>query len=379
MIELALVRVHRLEMALARPFVTSAGRRERRSVHLVEVRDVAGAIGWAELVAEEEPTYWPETTATALQVMGAHLVPRLVAPLADPFATAARLAPIVGNQMAKAALEMAIFDLAARIAEVPLWRLLGAAEPRPTVAGATISLGEEPDALREAGYHAIKQKIGPATDTRDLQALREGFGGFLAVDANGSLDQVSPAQLAALDSVGLDLVEQPFGAHALARTANLAASFATPLALDESVGEPEDLDTIAALGLRPALNLKPGRVGGYATALAMLNHQRARGLGVRLGGMLETGIGRAHNLHLGARPECDLPSDLGASERYFVEDLTEPHRLAADGTLPVPPGPGIGVTPLPEALARAQTAAAWLLRSPRKGGPGTGSTSQARR
>jgi O-succinylbenzoate synthase len=365
-IEVALVRVHRLELPLVRPFVTSAGRRTRRSIHLVEVRDREGATGWSEIVAEEEPTYWPETPATVLRVMGDHLVPRLAAPLEGPFFVATRFAPVKGNQMAKAALEMAIFDLAARTAGAPLWQLLGASEARATVAGATLSIDEEPGALQEAGYRAVKRKIGPATDPKELHALRERFDGFLSVDANGSLGEWPAAQLLALDRVGLDLVEQPFGAHALARTAALARTFATPLALDESVGEVEDLDTVEALGLRPVLNLKPGRVGGHAVALAMLELQRSRGLGARIGGMLETGIGRAHNLHLGAREECTLPSDLGASERYFAEDLTEPHRLREDGTLPVPPGSGIGVTPLPEALARAETAVAWMLASERR-------------
>jgi len=365
-IELALIRVHRLELPLVHPFVTSAGRRERRSVHLVEVRDIDGATGWGEIVAEEEPTYWPETTATALRVMGDHLVGRLIPPLEDPFEVTTRLAPIRGNQMAKAALEMAIFDLAARLRGLPLWRLLGASEPRPTVAGATVSLGEDPSGLDETGYRALKLKIGPTTDLEALDRLRTRVPGFLSVDANGSLGQAPVDTIARLDGIGLDLVEQPLGAHALAATARLARAFATPIALDESVAELDDLDTIEALGMRCVLNLKPGRVGGYATALAMMEHQHARGLAVRLGGMLETGIGRAHNLHLGAREECNLPSDLGASERYFIEDLTEPHRLQADGTLAIPPGPGIGVVPLPEALAGATTAVAWLVRSPRR-------------
>ncbi|HXH06825.1 MAG TPA: o-succinylbenzoate synthase [Vicinamibacterales bacterium] len=360
------MRIERLELRLLRLplvrfFETSFGRSDDRTFLLVTLHD-DGAEGWGECVAEAGPFYSSETTETAWHVITDFIAPRVVGrEFADPRALGNALAAIRGHQMAKAAVEMAAWDLHARQRGVPLARLLGGV--RDAIASG-VSVGIQPslDELaavveRElaAGYRRIKIKIKPGWDVAAVETLRRRFGDIpLMVDANAAYRLDDAPHLRALDAFGLMMIEQPLDYDDLADHAALQRELRTPICLDESIHSVRAAAAALALGACRIVNIKPGRVGGHAESIRLHDLCAAHGVPVWHGGMLESGIGRAHNIHLSTLPNFTLPGDIAASRRYYAPDLIEPPiEVRPDGTIPVPAAPGLGVTIVLERVERA--------------------------
>jgi len=359
--------VHRIRLPLARPWVSPVAALVDRELLLVAVT-VEGVVGWGECAAPVEPTYSPEYVDGALGVLARHLIPRaLQGPVGDPADLDRILAPVKGHPMAKAALSAAYLDAHLRIRGVNLAdHLAGLSRrvdlarwfrPAAVPAGAAVGVSDSIDALvsevgdRVAeGYRRIKIKVHPGWDLEAVVAVRGAFGAGLAlqVDANatyGSLGVVEAARrLARLDGHGLIMIEQPLGDEDLVGHARLAELLGTPVCLDESISSYDVAVSALALRACGVLNLKPGRVGGLAPAVAIHDLCADAGVAVWCGGMLETGVGRAANLALATLPNFTLPGDLSASDRYWVNDVvTHPARLRGDGSVAVPTGAGNGV------------------------------------
>ncbi|HEY7474446.1 MAG TPA: o-succinylbenzoate synthase [Vicinamibacterales bacterium] len=355
-VELSVVR-----LPLVRPFETSFGRVGAREFVLAAVR-ADGLAGWGECVADADPHYSSETTASAWHVMSKYLIPAMLATEIDhPRTLHGRWARVRGHRMAKAALEMAAWDLQARREQRPLCELLGASA-RPIAAGVSIGIHESVDALVERvqaeladGYRRIKIKIKPGWDRGPVEAIRKQCGDVpLMVDANAAYDAGDAAILAELDRFNLMMIEQPLDYDDLVQHARLQASIGTAICLDESIKGPQAAADALDLGSCRIINIKPGRMGGFGPSIDVHDIAVTRGVPVWHGGMLESGIGRAHNLHLSTLPGFMLPGDVAASRRYFVPDLIEPPiEVRPDGTIAVPAGPGIGVDPVPERVRAA--------------------------
>jgi O-succinylbenzoate synthase len=350
-----------LRLPLVRHFETSFGRSYDRSFLVVRL-EADAVVGWGECVADEHPYYSEETTETAWYVITSFLAPRVLGQsFGHPREIAPALAAIRGHRMAKAAVEMAAWDLYARAVGTPLWRLLGG-DGRPVASGVSIGIQDTLDELvervhveRAAGYQRIKIKIKPGWDVTAVERLRAEFGTIpLMVDANAAYTLQDAEHLAALDAFDLMMIEQPLEYDDLSDHAALQRRVRTPLCLDESIGSAKDAGVAIAQGACRIVNIKPGRVGGHAESIRVHDTCAAAGVPVWHGGMLESGIGRAHNLHLSTLPNFTLPGDIAASRRYYSEDLIDPPiEVSPDGTVPVPSGPGIGVIPLDDRVARA--------------------------
>jgi O-succinylbenzoate synthase len=213
----------------------------------------------------------------------------------------------------------------------------------------------------DEGYLRIKLKIEPGWDVEPVRAVRERFGSeiMLQVDANAAYTPADADRLAALDEFGLALLEQPYAEEDLRGHAALARRLRTPICLDESIVSADGAADAIALGACTSVNIKAGRVGGYLEARRVHDVCTAADVSAWCGGMLETGLGQAANLAIAALPGCTLPADIVPSARYFDRDITEPLRMQA-GHMTVPDGPGLGIDPVPEALAAATTATEWL-------------------
>jgi o-succinylbenzoate synthase len=356
------VELRRVRLPLVTPFRTSFGVQHDREALLVKV--VTGdAEGWGECVAMEEPLYSPEYVDGAEDVMRRFLLPRL---FAAGSLTAADVAPslagIKGHPMATAAVEMAVLDAELRAAGRSFGAHLGAVR-EAVDCGVSIGITPTIDQLLDLvdgylgqGYRRIKLKIEPGWDVEPVAAVRERFGDDvpLQVDANCAYTPADGPALAELDRFGLLLIEQPLAEDDLLGHAELAKRLATPVCLDESIVSARSAAAAIALGACAVVNIKAGRVGGYLEAKRVHDVCAASGVPVWCGGMLETGIGRAANVALAALPNFVLPGDTSASDRYYHRDITSPFVLE-DGRLPVPNGPGLGVTPLADALEEATT------------------------
>ena len=354
-VELTLVR-----LPLVRPFETSFAVVDAQEFILVAARD-GDHVGWGECVADVDPYYSSETNVTAWHILSQYLIPAALGRSIDgPRALAVLWARVRGHRMAKAALEMAVWDLDARIAGLPLCERLGA-RARPIPAG--VSIGIHPiDGLLAAvereladGYQRIKIKIKPGWDVEPVRAIRSRFGGVpLMVDANAAYRASDGPRLAQLDTFDLMMIEQPLDHDDLVEHAELQKAVRTRICLDESITGPKAAADAIALGACRVINIKPGRMGGIGPAMAVHDLARVAGVPLWHGGMLESGIGRAHNLHLSTLPGFVLPGDIAASRRYFVPDLIEPPiDVSPGGTVAVPSGPGIGVTPVPDRVKAA--------------------------
>ncbi|HUL71977.1 MAG TPA: o-succinylbenzoate synthase [Vicinamibacterales bacterium] len=358
---IAEVRLFDVRLPLVRPFETSFGRIDAREFVLVAV-DADGATGWGECVAEVDPYYSDETTTTAWYVLSRQLIPAVLGrSLGHARDASAAWTRVRGHRMAKAALEMALWDLQARLDGRPLCELLGA-PARPVAAGVSIGIQASPEALVDRvaaeladGYRRIKIKIKPGWDRQPVEAIRARFGGVpLMVDANAAYTIEDAPTLAALDAFDLMMIEQPLDDGDLVDHARLQASILTPICLDESITGPKAALDALALGACRIINIKPGRMGGFGPSLAVHAIAVARGIPLWHGGMLESGIGRAHNLHLSTLPGFTLPGDVAASRRYFVPDLIDPPiEVRPDGCIDVPAGAGIGVVPVASRLQAA--------------------------
>lgn len=350
-----------IELTLAQPFETSFGREETRPALIVALYG-DGAVGWGECVASSGPWYSYETVRTAWHVLEEFLIPRVLDQEIDgPRALWARLSPIRGHNMAKAALDAALWDLQAKLKGLSLARLLGGSREK-IESGVSIGIQESiPKLLQEIevrldqGYPRIKLKIKPRWDLEVLEAVREQFPAIkLQVDANAAYSITDLPLLSQLDRFGLLMVEQPFAYDDLVDHAALQREMATPICLDESIPSLNAARAALTLGSCKIINIKPGRVGGLTQAVAIHDYCREHGVAVWCGGMLETGIGRAHNVALASLPGFTLPNDISASKRYWEEDIIEPEfELNKDGTISVPQGPGIGVEVRRDRLERA--------------------------
>jgi O-succinylbenzoate synthase len=315
--------------------------------------DGDGVDGLGECVADVDPYYSPETNVTAWHVMKDFLAPLILGrSFAHPRDVFAGFARVRGHNMAKAAIEMAAWDLAARAQCVPLARLLGGTRS-DIASGVSIGIQDSLDQLARkvetelaAGYRRIKIKIRPGWDASAVEMIRSRFGQIpLMVDANAAYSLEQAPLLASLDAFGLMMIEQPLDYEDIRDHARLQAMIRTPICLDESIHTPRLAEDAIALGACRIINIKPGRLGGHQQSVRVHDIAAANGVPVWHGGMLESGIGRAHNIHLASLPNFTLPGDIAASTRYFVPDLIEPGvSVSSNGTIAVPMAPGIGVS-----------------------------------
>ncbi|MFJ1562068.1 o-succinylbenzoate synthase [Streptomyces mirabilis] len=361
------VELRRVRMPLVAPFRTSFGTQTARDLLLVRV--VTGdAEGWGECVAMADPLYSSEYLDGCADVLRRFLVPALAScDRLDAPAVAPALAAFRGHPMAKAALEMGVLDAELRGRGVPLARELGATRDR-VPCGVSVGIMDSVEALLEAvgayidaGYVRVKLKIEPGWDVEPVRAVRERFGDdlLLQVDANTAYTLRDAPQLARLDPFGLLLIEQPIEEEDLLGHAQLAKLIKTPICLDESITSARSAAHAISLGACRIVNIKPGRVGGYLEARRIHDVCAAHGVPVWCGGMLESGLGRAANLALAALPGFTLPGDTSASDRYYRADITELFVLA-EGHLPVPTGPGLGIEPKTDALNAVTVSTEWL-------------------
>jgi o-succinylbenzoate synthase len=349
------MRVERIELRGIRlplrfPFETSFGRSESKEFLLVSV-SADGVTGHAECVADVDPFYLPETNETARHVIRDFLAPLLLAgDVESPRALPALFARVRGHEMAKAALEMAVWELQARREGVPLYHVLGG-HGGEIASGVSIGLQKDPQVLVEkvetevaAGYRRIKIKIKPGKDRDLVAAVRERFPAVpLMVDANSAYTLADAPLFQELDAFDLMMVEQPLAWDDIVDHAVLQAKIRTAVCLDESIHSADDARRALDLAACRIVNIKVGRVGGFASAIAIQDLCRRKGVPVWCGGMLESGIGRLANVHLQTLPGFTLPGDTSASARYFEEDLVDPPVVvSARGTIAVPEAPGIG-------------------------------------
>lgn len=339
-----------LRLPLRFPFETSFGLSTHKEFLLLSVSE-GGESGHAECVADADPFYLPETNVTALHVLSEFLVPlALRTEVAHPRDYVALFARVRGHEMAKAALEMAAYELLARQRGVPLYRVL---EGRggEIASGVSVGLQESVPALLDkvaeevaAGYRRVKVKIKPGKDKDLVTAIRRRFPDLpLMVDANSAYTLADVALFRELDGFDLMMVEQPLAWNDIVDHAELQRRIRTPVCLDESIHGKDDARHALDLGACRIINVKVGRVGGHTQALALETLCRERGAPVWCGGMLESGIGRLHNVHLQTRPGFTLPGDTSASARYFEEDLVDPPVVVSPrGTIAVPEKAGIG-------------------------------------
>jgi O-succinylbenzoate synthase len=344
------VELRGLRLPLRHPFETSFGRTTVKEFLLV-VAVADGVRGFGECVADPDPYYLPETNATVRHVLKDFLVPlALSLDLGHPRELLPALGRVRGHQMAKACLEMAVWDLFARRQGVAVSRLLGGGA---TAIAAGVSIGlqaSEADLVarveREAaaGYRRIKIKIKPGRDRALVAAVRRAFPEIpLMVDANSAYSLEDADVLASLDAFSLMMIEQPLAWDDLVDHATLQRRLRTAVCLDESIRSGEDARRALSLGACRVVNIKAGRVGGFAGSLAVHDACRAAGVPVWCGGMLESGVGRLANVHLQTLPGFTLPGDTSASERYFEEDLVDPPvTVSPRGEIAVPDGPGLG-------------------------------------
>ncbi len=360
------MKIERIELALLKLdyvhfFETSFGREFDRTFMIVKVF-AGGLCGYGEVVAAAAPLYSSETTTTARHILKDYLIPAVfqeaVVTPDDYYRAVKRFR---GHAMAKAGLELALWDLQAKAQNVPLSKLYGGVRseiPAGVSCGIEDSLGDLLDRIAghlDEGYRRIKIKVKPGWDVEACAAVRGRFPDLaLQVDANGAYTAVDIEHLKKLDAFNLLMVEQPFAPYDLWDHAKLQKEMKTPICLDESILNETTARQAWEMGSCRIINIKVGRVGGMVEGRKIHDFCRAHGIPVWCGGMLESGIGRAHNLHIATMPNFTLPHDLSASNRYWRQDLIDPEIvLEKGGVIKVPTGPGIGVHPVEERMRRA--------------------------
>ena len=365
--QITITRIELFQVAMVPAAVHAAahGTIGQRNVILARVWDSDGASGWGECVAFPAAGYLRETVDTAWTALRNGVAPAVIGRSFDgPIALAEYLkGAMPHNPVASATVEMAAWDMMARRQQRSLANLIGGIHDW-VPAGATVAVLDHPEQLAQrvaaaaaTGYKRIKVKIDPS---RALTVAREAVSAAGAVpivaDANGSFPPGETQTLRELDAAGLAWIEQPYGPASLKASSDLRDQIMTPIALDESVTTVDATDRIIEHGAAAAVVIKPGRVGGITASLEIYRKTRAAGLRHWIGGMLETGVGRAHNLALASLAGSSLPGDMGPSSAYWARDiLTEPIEMV-DGTVAVPEGPGIGVNVSDEYLRAATVA-----------------------
>ncbi|WP_314063223.1 o-succinylbenzoate synthase [uncultured Vagococcus sp.] len=350
--KLTKIESYHVRLPLMTPFQTSYGTLTTKAFDLIIVTDELGNQGYGELLPFEQPDYLEETLATARIILRDHLVPLLVDRLIEhPRDVSAFFAPVRGNEMAKACIETAIWDLYAKAQGKSISDYFKNTRSQIPVG---ISLGIETDLNKliatveqavKNGYQRVKLKIKPGYDIEPVKRLRQLFPELtLMVDANSAYGLADIPQLKKLDSYQLAMIEQPFAVNDFLDHRQLQKQLETPICLDENIRNLKDCQLAHHLGSCRSINLKISRVGGLTEAMAIIDYCQQHELMVWLGGMFESGVGRGLNLHFASQASLAFPGDLSASERYFHEDIiTTPFRLK-DGLMTVPTGLGIGIT-----------------------------------
>ncbi len=341
-----------LNMPLVSPFETSFGRIKHRECILITLR-AEGMIGYGECVADRDPGYSYETTGTAWHILKDFIAPRILG--ADVKYAAdfhAHIEGIRGHHLAKAGVEMAIWDLLGKRDGKSLRELLGGNKLKVDV-GVSIGLQKSPEDLVQTvaeyiaqGYRRVKIKIKPGRDIDDTSAVRNAFPNLLLqVDANSAYDLKTCTSLLPLDDMNLLLIEQPLNEDDIWDHRKMQAQFKTSICLDESIVSPRHARYAIEMEACRIINIKAGRLGGISQAVAVHDFCKPRSVAVWCGGMLETGVGRASNLALASLTGFNLPGDISASARYYARDITnERFTLNADSTINVPTAPGLGVS-----------------------------------
>ena len=339
-------------LPLKSPFETSFGTTHQRRILIIRVVDADGAVGYGECTAPEAPFYNHECIETAWTVTAGFLAPMIANARVKCAGDVSRaLAPIRGNRMAIGGIEAAIWDLEAKIAGKPLWRYLGGTRSEINC-GVSIGLQSSVDVLLEkvrhevtSGYQRIKLKIKPGQDVDLVKAVRQEFPNILlSVDANSAYRLERDVELLKrLDEFDLLMIEQPLAAGDLLDHSKLQRQINTPICLDESITCLADAKHAIELGSCGIINIKLGRVGGHAEAKAIQEYAMRHEIPVWCGGMLESGVGRAHNIAMSTLPGFTLPGDVSASARYWHEDIIDPPVVVnSKGVISVPETPGIG-------------------------------------
>jgi O-succinylbenzoate synthase len=347
------ITLREIHLPLIAPFQTSFGTSTLRRIPLIEV-DVDGVIGWGECTAGEDPYYSYETVETAWHIIRDFLWPMLKG---REFSSASEIHGIIshvrGHNMAKAAVETAIWDAEAKHKNLPLAKLLGGTREEIS-SGVSIGIQPSIEALiakvekeLAAGYQRIKIKIMPGSDIEPARALRARFPRIrLMVDANSAYTLADAPLLKKLDDFFLIMIEQPLGHDDIYSHAALQRQLDTPICLDECIHDYEHARAAIEIGACKIINVKLGRVGGHTSARQIHDLCQSKSVPVWCGGMLESGIGRGHNIAMSTLPNFTLPGDVSASKRYWAEDIIEPEvEVSARGTIRVPTAPGIGYTP----------------------------------
>jgi o-succinylbenzoic acid (OSB) synthetase len=351
-LQLERIELREIELPLKQPFETSFGRTVRRRILIVRVFDKDGASGYGECVAMEGPFYNHETIDTAWLMTTGYIAPLLAAARVESSAeVSGALAPIRDNRMAKAAVEAAIWDLEAKNLQIPLWKHIGGTHEE-IACGVSIGLQDTAEILldkiaieTESGYQRIKIKIKPGKDVQLAEAVRKQFPSItLSVDANSAYQlETDSSLLEQLDDYNLLMIEQPLAPGDIVDHAKLQRKLKTPICLDESICCLANARHAHELDACRIINIKLGRVGGYSEARAIQSFAQDNGMPVWCGGMLEAGIGRAHNIAVSTLSGFTLPGDVSASERYWEEDIIDPPvTVSRAGTIKAPVGYGIG-------------------------------------
>src|ERR671926_362313 len=345
------IELREIRLRLVHFFETSFGRTIERRIMLVRVADRDGAEGWGECTAGEGPFYSEEWADSAWPTLKEFLAPMVVGKqVADASNVFQLMKKVRGHRMAKAAIETACWDLEAKRLGQPLWRHLGGVRPE-IPCGVSIGIQDTPEQLLEkiekelaAGYQRIKIKIKPGWDREVVEKVRERFPEIrLMVDANSAYTLEDAAVLRALDEFGLMMIEQPLAYDDREDHAKLQRQIKTPVCLDESVRSAEDARKAIELGACRIVNVKLGRVGGHFEAARVEAVCSAANVPVWCGGVLEAGLGRAHNIAVATLRGFPLPGDVSASSRYWAGDIIDPPvTVTPQGTIVAPDGPGIG-------------------------------------
>lgn len=347
------IELREIRLPLIHFFETSFGRTTERRIVLARVTDANGVEGWGECTAGEGPFYSDEWTDTAWTTLREFLAPMVIGKEVESAARVFSLMkPVRGHRMAKATIETACWDLEAKNAGVPLWKHLGG--NRPEIAcGVSIGIQDTPDILLEkirkevnAGYQRIKIKIKPGWDLKIVERVRKEFPDIrLMGDANSAYKLSDVSLFQQLDQFNLMMLEQPLAHDDIFDHAKLQRQIQTPICLDESIRSAEDATNAITLESCKIINVKLGRVGGHAEAKRIERIACENEIAIWCGGMLESGIGRAHNIAVSTLAAFTLPGDVSASARYWEEDIIDPPvKVSARGTIKPPDSPGIGFT-----------------------------------
>jgi len=350
-LQLDSIHLREIRMPLVHFFETSFGRTTERSIVLVEVT-ADGVPGWGEVTCGENPFYNEEWTDAAWLILRDYVAPRV---LNHKFESAtevdARTAHIRGHQMARGGLEVAVWDLEARLNNRPLHQQIGGGARREIPCGVSIGIQDSVPLLIEkiqteldAGYQRIKMKIKPGWDVDVVREVRRRFPEILLMaDANSAYTLADAPRLQCLDEFNLMMIEQPLAHDEIIDHAKLQAQLRTPICLDECIRSAHHAEQAIAMDAGRIINIKLGRVGGFAEAKRVHDVAQAAGIPVWCGGMLESGIGRAHNIAMSTLPNFTLPGDVSASKRYWSRDIIEPPvEVTRHGTIVIRDAPGFG-------------------------------------